>query len=683
MDDTEVVLTHRAVTKVTLHDIYVSCDMKNATAVDVAKSNEVEYINSDVIIGDPKYYLITGEEQQGKTSLLKNTFRKLAEGGSPVIYFDAKNIKTSDINIVIGSELKKQYDNFTLDSFLQSDEKVILIDGIDFIGLNNKYRDLFLSNVKNQFQHIIITCNTSYSYIYPEVYELNDFTVYDLLGLGHAKRTELIEKWISLGKEESIDESTLYEQCDEFKLKLDTIIRKNIVPPKPIYVLILLQMFEAYSQQNLEMTSYGHCYQQLVYQSFDHAKIPKKDVEEYLNVLTELAWKMHTNNGQILESELQLFFKDYGNVYLTVNGEEIIKTLRNNSILFSDGFNIKFKYPYLFYFFAAKKIAEQYVQDEQVRNDFRNLLSSLHREDYANILVFVTHHTKDSWVLTEIKNTLSELFHEQQPATLDKEQLIFMSEFIAQIPDLILEQREIKTEREKHDQQLDKIEKAHSEISESDEDYEQPDILAKINKTFKGMEVSGQIIRNRYATLTRQDLYELASNGAETGLRFLDYFIQLSNTAKSEIVSLIENTLKEHPNLTDEQLNKQAKHVFLQMTYGVINGVIRKIASSIGSREASEIYSSLKYKNTESPAIILLNQAIELQFMRTINISTLSDTTQKLKGNPVCIRILKEMVIQHTYMFPVGYKEKQQIAELLDLSVKQQRIMDSKKIGKA
>lgn len=158
--------------------------MKNATAVDVAKSNEVEYINSDVIIGDPKYYLITGEEQQGKTSLLKNTFRKLAEGGSPVIYFDAKNIKTSDINIVIGSELKKQYDNFTLDSFLQSDEKVILIDGIDFIGLNNKYRDLFLSNVKNQFQHIIITCNTSYSYIYPEVYELNDFTVYDLLGLG-------------------------------------------------------------------------------------------------------------------------------------------------------------------------------------------------------------------------------------------------------------------------------------------------------------------------------------------------------------------------------------------------------------------------------------------------------------------------------------------------------------------
>lgn len=163
----------------------------------------------------------------------------------------------------------------------------------------------------------------------------------------------------------------------------------------------------------------------------------------------------------------------------------------------------------------------------------------------------------------------------------------------------------------------------------------------------------------------------------------MDYFIQLSNTAKSEIVGLIENTLKEHPNLTDEQIQKQAKNMFMQMSYSVINGVIRKIASSIGSKEASEIYSELERPDSPSPAIILLNQAIELQFMREINIQKLSTTTLKLKNNPVCTRILKEMVIQHTYMFPVGYKEKQQISELLDLSVKQQRIMDSNKVAKA
>lgn len=40
------------------------------------------------------------------------------------------------------------------------------------------------------------------------------------------------------------------------------------------------------------------------------------------------------------------------------------------------------------------------------------------------------------------------------------------------------------------------------------------------------------------------------------------------------------------------------------------------------------------------------------------------------------------MVIQHIYMFPVEYKTKQKLSELLGISVKQQRLMDNKKIGK-
>lgn len=51
-------------------------------------------------------------------------------------------------------------------------------------------------------------------------------------------------------------------------------------------------MFEANAQLNLDLTSYGHCYQQLIYQSFDKAKILKNDFDKYLNVLTELSWEI-------------------------------------------------------------------------------------------------------------------------------------------------------------------------------------------------------------------------------------------------------------------------------------------------------------------------------------------------------------------------------------------------------
>lgn len=320
---------------------------------------------------------------------------------------------------------------------------------------------------------------------------------------------------------------------------------------------------------------------------------------------------------------------------------------------------------------------EAFSTSEQTRSEVAMLIDNLHREDYANILVFVTHHTKESWVLQEIQKALLSLFTDDKAADLSKEQLAFMDEFIARIPNLVIEQREIKQERNTHNKNLDETEQ-----TEDKENYESADILANINKTFKGMEIAGQIIRNRHATLSREALFNLANEGAMSGLRFLNFFIHISDTAKSEVIKFIEQRLKEHPNLTNAEVQDYAKDTFLHMTYGVINGVIKKIASSIGSKEASQIYAAIG-KKEQSPAITLLNQAIDLQFNRNLDIPLLSQTAARLKNNPVCVRILKEMVIQHTYMFPVGYKEKQQLADLFGVTVQSQRLMDRKQIGKA
>ena len=48
---------------------------------------------------------------------------------------------------------------------------------------------------------------------------------------------------------------------------------------------------------------------------------------------------------------------------------------------------------------------------------------------------------------------------------------------------------------------------------------------------------------------------------------------------------------------------------------------------------------------------------------------------EKLKSNPVCFRILKELVGQHIYMFPTDYKEKQQLSALLELPIQQQNLI--------
>lgn len=668
-------MTHRSVNKIHLSDIYVPCDIQ---PIDYAEKDEkittTKIFNSNLIFEQKNLYLISGEEQQGKTTLLKQGYKELLKVGVLPVYFDAREIKNSDLATCFDSVLKQQYNNYTFDKCKTCNKTAVLIDDLDQIGLNNKFRGLFLSSLSSQFDYIIATCNTSFSFITAEIPELNDYKQFELRGFGHQKRSEIVEKWVSLGIEESISEEVLFEECDDFNSRLDAIIRKNIVPPKPIYVLILLQMFEAYTQQNLELTSYGHCYQQLVYQAFDSSGIPKNEVDRYLNVLTELAWAIHLNQGGLNSSELNTFFDNYKEVYLGVDESIVIGRLRSNSILTIKNGRTDFKYPYLFYFFAAKKIAESYSTDTDVCEKTKVILNNLHREDFANILVFVTHHTKDKWVLESIQSALSCLFDDQKPAVLSTAQLTFLSTFIAQIPDLIMEQRVVREERKKHHELLDNIERDVNAL----EAFEENDILAKINKTFKGMEIAGQIVRNRHATLTREALLNLTVNGADTGLRFLNYFICLSDIAKHEVVKLVELTLSENPNFTNDQIKKEATKFFLQMTYGVINGVIRKIASSVGSKEASEIYDAIG-GNNPTPAEVLLKQAIQLQFKRKMDIDTISYTVSKLQGNPVCIRILKEMIIQHVYMFPVDYKDKQRIDSMLELSVKQQRLMESKR----
>jgi hypothetical protein len=649
------------------------------------KSDDLIIKCTEHMFTTPGKYIVSGEEQQGKTTVLKQAFRNLASSGKKVIYLDAASINSSDVQKILGKAISEQYEGISLVEFTSDKVNSILLDNIHEIGLNDRYRNSFLDALNLLSSHLIITCSTAFTYILPDITQLDDYKKFDLLGLGHQRRSEIIEKWVSLGVEECISENDLYNQCDEIKDQLNAVIRKNIVPSKPLYILMLLQMLEAGSQQSLDLSSYGHCYQQLIYQSFDNAKIQKKEVDAYLNVLTELAWVLHKSDGGVTHIQLESFFVEYAKVYLSVQGNLMIDKLKQSSILHERDNKIKFKYPYLLYFFVAKKIGESYSSSDDTQSVVKELIENLHREDFANILVFVTHHTKEKWVLEEIDNALRSIFPDHEPTLLSREQLTFMQDFISKIPELVIEQREIREERKKHNVVLDKIDREEdsaTEISEATKKAVSTDIPAVINRTFKGMELSGQIIRNRHATLPKADLLSLAEQGASCGLRFLNFFLNISDAAKTDVVKMVANNLRSNPGLSNAEIEEQATSHFVMMTYGVINGVIRKTASAIGSKEAEEIYSQIP-GSEDSAALTLLNQAITLQFTRKLDITRLTESHRLLKSNPVCLRILKDLAVQHVYMFPVNFKEKQKLSALLGITVQTQRIMDRKKSVKA
>jgi hypothetical protein len=198
LEDTEVALTHRRANKIKISDVYVSLDMESD---ELSEKKDIEISTSDIIVTNPNQYLLFGEEQQGKSTLLKHTYQELLKNGALPIYINASDISQSDITRNLSKALKEQYENLSLEQFLSTQNRALLIDDLNEIGLNTKYRSQFLASVNKHFSQVVITCHTSFSYIAPEIQELNDYKKYELLGLGHLKRTEIVEKWISLGIE--------------------------------------------------------------------------------------------------------------------------------------------------------------------------------------------------------------------------------------------------------------------------------------------------------------------------------------------------------------------------------------------------------------------------------------------------------------------------------------------------
>jgi hypothetical protein len=680
LDDTEVSLVHRLVEKVKLSDIYVPPDF---TVLNNDFNSKVRRtVGHQRILDGSKNVVVVGEEQAGKTSLAKCLYREGVAAGLFPVYINGKDVKTVNIAALIEKRLSEQYECGHAGFALAGAKTLIILDDFHLNGLNRKHLDQLINNLKVDYYKLVFFARDTFRYVMPDHGPLEDFEILHMHDFGNVKRMGLIEKWVALGIEESIDERDLYKESDEIALKINAIIRKRLIPSKPIFILSILQMLEAYTPQRLDMTSHGHCYQSLVYQALERINIKSKEIDRYINVLTELAWAQYGNNGLSLASEdLVSFFDGYETQFLSVDRQKVTADLIGCSLLSNQDGRIIFKYPYIYYFFAAKKIADAFRKDGAIKAEITKLLDGLHREDYANIIIFITHHTKEAWILDEIEVSLMSLFSEHRSATLDAQDLSFLEDFLKEIPRLVIEEREVQKERLKHQQNLDYSQESYPVSREHEDHQDSNSLFANINKVFKGSELIGQIVRNRHASLNRDEMTHLLKEAYGCGLRFLQFFIELSDLAKEEVLQTISQQVKDNPLQTNYAIEKEAKSAFLLFTFSAIYAVLRKIASSTGCTEAEEIYHSIE-KDMPTPAIKLINQAITLDFHKKIDFKTLGELVDEFKGNAVCDRILKEIVVQHVYMFPVDYKDKQKISSCLTVPMEKLQLQDLNKNAK-
>ncbi|STZ00117.1 Uncharacterised protein [Moraxella lacunata] len=678
LDDTEIKLNHRVVDTVKLDSIYVVPDLEDKQNVG---SNLMNMVRANDLLIESNNIIIFGEDQMGKTSLLKYFYRNFAKNGQYVLYLDVGNAKFGkDIKNTLINEINNQYRHLSIDDFFDSDS-IVLLDNFHQNIINKSFKIKLLNDLIALHFKIIITCDFEYNYVVNEFEAFDDFYNYKLLGLGNKRREELIKKWVELGRADSISEKDLYTEVDLLKGNIDRILYKNIVPARPFYILVFLQMFEAHKKLNIELTSFGHCYQELIYKTFENIKINSKDYSKYINILTELAWFIFSlKKNKLNQHEIDCFFNKYDEEFLSISNERdvILDNLIKSHILVDSDMDIYFKYPYIYYFFVAKKIAENCNNSELFQIVLDELIDKLHMEESANILIFVTHHTKNKLVLEKIQNCLCLQFSQAKEATLNKNELDFITDFLNEIPNIVLEQREIQKERDYNNENLDYIENSELSLDESNDDANS--FVADINRLFKSTEIAGQIVKNRHYDLTRDEMSGLSVSSIDASLRFLSYFLEISESSKDNIVRLIHDNMSKNPDMSSQAIKEFAEKAYLYLTYNILSATIQKISNSIGTKEADEIYEKIVI-DKDTPAYLLVRLSIELQFKKNINMPLIKDMNKRFKDNVVCSRLMREFIVHHLYMFPVEYNMKQKIADILDIKMDKQRILENSSRG--
>jgi len=685
LETTEVIFQHRLKAKVTLSDLFVYPDMMTTGA---SGQHLLERM-STAMLSDfsnlPDHTLLIGESQSGKTALLKMLYKKYYEDGYTPVYIRGNDIRHADFDRMINKAFREQYETDEA-TRLNPESTIVLIDDFERVALNRNTQHRVLEKAAKTSRKMLVVGSKELVLADTKFADFASFKMYELLPFGHARRSELIQNWIRLGRESSIQEIEVLREHDIVKRHIDSMLLRNVVPAKPLFICSILQQLEMAAPSDFTLTSYGHCYQALIIQSFVRAGVSHRQLDGLVNYLIELAYFMLCEGSdQLTEGQFDKFASQYNEKYLAVGNASPVDTLLRCGILRKneDG-EISFAYKYIQYFYCAKYLCDNY-NDPEIKKRVEVMCSEIYLDKNANVIIFMAHHSKDQHLIDEILLSTMLRFSGTLEAKLSPEETAHFVEYEDLIPQLVIEQRNVQEERRRELEARDRVEVEDKSLSDGEEIRSQEEgseeakrrkFFAEAHSSIKSIDLLGQILRNRYGSFRKDQLRSLAEEAIKVGLRLLTEQLRITRDYKEDIVELLEQLMQEEGgSKTDAEIGRAAKQIYLLACYWSTVGIIERIASTIGMEEMLAIFDEIVEDASESIAVRLIYVSICLNSAKIIPRRAISSLYKDMEGDRIGQRMLRQMVLRYLYLNPTDYKDKQWFASELKLPVRSQMLI--------
>ncbi|MBX3009777.1 MAG: TIR domain-containing protein [Melioribacteraceae bacterium] len=625
--------------------------------------------------------LIAGVGQSGKTTLCKRLIYDLLKRRFVPIYLNAKIISSlDDINKIL-QLAEEQYEGLEIEK-IPKYKLIPIVD--DFHVVVNKEK--YLKQLE-KYEHQILFVDDIFRMNLKNDTAIKSFDKYKIKEFSPSLRYELIKKWVYLtdkvnGENHQFNE--FYQQVDQKTELVDNalgkIIGHGIMPAHPFFILSVISTYESFNiSLNEEITSQGHCYQALIYIYLRKQGVRNEDIDTYFNFLTEFSFTLYTNSKNELSTiDFQKFIKYYSSKFnVPIKLEIIIAKLQKCQIIYLNGLGYySFFYPYLYYYFVAKYLADHC---EEQKNLIEKLINNLHKDDNAYITIFISHHSKNVRVLDEVLLNALTLFEKYKPSELSKDELVFFDEQIDMIVKEVLPSH-LETPEKKRTELL-QLEDMKEEIRESGHDSDENDsekddyneLICNLRRSVKTVEVMGQIIKNRSGSLERDRLIMIFEEAMNVHLRVLSSFIELiqRKEGQDEVVEMINASLskivrnmKKPPN--EEKLEKLSRLIFWNINFEIAFSYIEKIIKSLGSDKLIEIVQEV-CDRLNTPATVLIKHGILMSYNKNMQLENISMRIKDTDFSQISKKMMRFLVVNYTSTHDVDYKERQKIEAKLGI----------------
>ena len=400
--------------------------------------------------------------------------------------------------------------------------------------------------------------------------------------------------------------------------------------------------------------------------------VKSDDIDTYLNFLTEIAFYFFDNKkSELTADDYEDFISFYKDEYnLPISEATLISNLHKTNIFSADDFNnYSFSYTYLYYFFIAKYLAENLHKNKK---KIISIINNLDINDNAYIAIFLSHHSKDNFILERIISIASTLFEQNSPLTLTSTELSFFDDQIDMIVQAIFPNTVHMPEQERENDLIvqDKLEELN-QTREMDDTEDDDDEMRDLRRSIKTVEAMGMVIKNRAGSLKRDRLKSVFKEGMNVHLRFLKSFIELIKKEENQqdIVELISKKINDFiKNSTkkpdQDELERMSKVVFWNINYFLVYSVIDKIIHSLGSDKLMQIITAVCDKEN-TPAAFLVKHGILMWYKKNLQLDNIANRIKSNDFSQIAESIIKHRIIDHCRIHPVGYRKIQQIESRL------------------